>query len=87
MVVRAGGSGVTISVPRSWRKRVGITWGNGGHGVMHSIRIPACGSDSNQGNAYAGGFYLSRSAACVPLVFRVEGRSKTVWFGVGRRCP
>jgi hypothetical protein len=87
MVVRAGAPGVTISVPPSWRTRVGITWGNGGHGVMSSIRIAGCGSDSSKGNAYAGGFYLSRAAACVPLVFRTERRSKTVWFGVGRRCP
>jgi len=87
MVVRAGGPGVTISVPPSWRKRVGITWGSGGHGVMSSIRIAGCGSDTRKGNAYAGGFFLSRSAACVPLVFRTDGQSKKVWFGVGRRCP
>ena len=87
MVVRAGGRAVTISVPQAWRRRVGITWGNGGHGVMSAIRISGCGSDAGKGNAYAGGFFLSRSADCVPLLFQTKGRSKTVWFGVGRRCP
>jgi hypothetical protein len=85
MVVRSGRS-VRITVPPAWRKRVGIVWGNGGLGVFSSIRIAACGSDPSKGNAYAGGFFLRRASECVPLVFRVGGRTQTVRFGVGRRC-
>ena len=85
MVVRSGTS-VTVTVPRPWRNRAAIAWGNGGHGVFSSIRFAACGSDPSTGNAYAGGFFLRRPSACVPLVFRVGSRSQTVRFGVGRRC-
>jgi hypothetical protein len=85
MVVRSGRS-VRITVPQAWRRRVGIVWGNAGHGVFSSIRIAACGSDPSKGNAYAGGFYLRRPSECVPLVFRVGSRSQVVRFGVGRRC-
>jgi hypothetical protein len=87
LVVRSGAKAVTISVPRGWRQRLGIVWGNGGLGVFHTIRLAACPSSPIRGNAYAGGFYLRRPSACVPLVFSVGGRSRTVWFGVGERCP
>lgn len=85
MVVKNGKS-VTITVPMAWRERVGISWGNAGHGVFHTIRIAACGSDPKRGNAYAGGFFLRSSSACVPLVFHAGNRQQKVWFGVGRRC-
>lgn len=85
LVVRSGRS-VGITVPAAWRRRVGVVWGNAGHGVFGSIRIAACGSDPARGNAYAGGFFLRHPSACVPLVFRVGGRSQSVRFGVGRRC-
>ena len=87
LVVRSGAEPLTISVPRAWRTRVGIVWGNGGLGVFHTIRIAACPSSPIRGNAYAGGFFLRRPSVCAPLVFTVGGRSKTVWFGVGARCP
>jgi hypothetical protein len=86
MVVRAGGRPVTVTVPRAWRQRVGISWGNGGHGVFSSIRFNACGSDRTKGNAYAGGFFLRKRSGCVPLVFAAGSRRQTVWFGVGTRC-
>jgi len=84
LVVRASGQAVTVSVPRAWRARVAITWGN--TGIVHSLRIAGCGHDPSQGNAYAGGLYLRSTSACVPLVFSVGTRSSTVRFGVGRRC-
>lgn len=86
MVVRGDGVSVTISVPRTWRARAGISWGNSGHGVMSSLRINGCGTDPTRGNAYAGGFFLRSRAACVPLIFRVGARSATVRFGLGRPC-
>jgi hypothetical protein len=84
MVVK-GGKSVTITVPVSWRQRVGISWGNAGHGVFHTIRMASCGSDAKRGYAYAGGFFLRSASACVPLVFHVGTRQQKVWFGVGRR--
>jgi len=86
LVVRAGSESVTVSVPRAWRSRVAITWGNN-TGIVHTLRIAGCGSDPSVGNAYAGGFYLRSSSACVPLIFGVGKRSATVRFGVGRTCP
>jgi hypothetical protein len=86
LIVRSGPEPVTVSVPVAWRTRAGITWGNGGNGVMSSLRIAGCGTDASRGNAYAGGFFLHARSACVPLVFSVAGRSATVRFGIGRRC-
>jgi hypothetical protein len=85
MVVRARRS-VAITVPSAWRQRVGIAWGNRGHGVFSSIRIAGCNSDPASGSAYAGGFFLRSPSACVPLVFGVGSRKRMVWFGLGRRC-
>ena len=86
MVVQAGVEPVTITVPPALRQRVGIVWGNAGHGVFHSIRIAGCRFGPKRGNAYAGGFFLRRPSLCVPLVFGVGSRQQTVWFGIGRRC-
>jgi len=83
LVIRTGGSPVAVSVPRAWRKRVAITWGN--TGPVGALRIEGCPPPANAWSAYAGGFYV-RSPSCVPLVFRVGHRTATVWFGVGRRC-
>lgn len=85
MVVKSGTS-VTITVPSAWRKRVAISWGNNVHRVFHTIRIAACSRIPKRGYAYAGGFFLRRPSACVPLVLAVGGRRQTVWFGIGRRC-
>jgi len=86
LVVRASGASVTVSVPAAWRRRAAISWGNGGAGRFGSVRIAGCGSDKTTGDAYAGGFYLRSSSACVPLIFTVGTRTQTVRFGVGRRC-
>jgi hypothetical protein len=86
LIVRLDGRAVTVTVPAAWRTRVGITWGNGGNGVLSSLRIAGCGSDPSMGHAFAGGFYLRSPSACVPLVFRVGTQAEIVRFGVGRRC-
>jgi hypothetical protein len=87
MVVR-GGSGppVVVTVPRAWRDRVGIVWGNNQHRVFHTLRFQRCGDDATRGNAYAGGFFLRRPGGCVPLRYTVGARTKLVWFGVVTRC-
>ena len=87
MVVRGGaGTRVTVTVPAAWRTRVAVSWGNAQHSVFHTLHFPRCGIDSAQGNAYAGGFFIRREFDCVPLRYQVGARSKTLWFGVGRRC-
>jgi hypothetical protein len=85
LVVRSGSPTVTISVPRAWRSRVAIVWGNRSV-YAHTLRIARCGSNADVWHGYAGGFYLRSSSACVPLVFRVGRRSTTVRFGVGKPC-
>lgn len=85
LVIRAGTHVVTITVPPQWRTRVAIVWGNNG-GPFQSVRIAGCTGNPHTGNAYAGGFYLRSSSACVPLTFTADGGSTTVRFGIGRRC-
>ncbi len=85
LVVKAGAGPVTVSVAPAWRGRAAIEWGNAGHGPFNSIRLARCANGSG-GYAYAGGFSLRSSPACVPLIFRVGSRSETVRFGLGRRC-
>ncbi len=86
LVVRAGGRAVSISVSPAWRARAGIAWGYGSKGVFDSLRIASCPGPADRGFAYSGGFYLRSKSACLPLVFRVAVRSRTVRFGLGRRC-
>ena len=85
LLVRGDASPVTVTVPEGWRDRVAISWGN--TPAVSSLRIASCGvSALKPWNAYAGGFYLRSSADCVPLDFRVGGRTTSVRFGVGRAC-
>jgi hypothetical protein len=85
LVVRASGEAVIVTVPKIWRRRAAITWGNGIRPVS-SLRIEGCRTSAAIGNAYAGGFFLRSPSACVPLIFSVGKRTVTVRFGVGQRC-
>lgn len=86
LIVRGGSPEVNVSIPASWRNRAAIGWGNSG--AVDSLRIVSCrpSGPRKQWNAYAGGFYLRSRSACVPVIFRVGGRSAIVRFGVGRSC-
>ncbi len=86
LVVRATGQSITVSVPRPWRSRAAITWGVN-TGIVHSLRITGCRGGAAVGSAFAGGFYLSSTSACLPLIFRSGKRTATVRFGIGRTCP
>jgi hypothetical protein len=87
LVVRAGSPQVTVTVPRVWRTRASIAWGNGSAGSHAvSLAIASCAGPVNAGHAYAGGFYLRSASACVPLIFHVGGQHTTVRFGLGKRC-
>ena len=85
LVIKANSPPLDVSVPRRWRKRVTITWGNRGGSALRFASCPSL-SELDEWNAYAGGFYLRSRAACVPLTFRVGQRTATVRFGVGKRC-
>jgi hypothetical protein len=85
LVIRGNSPPVGVSVPARWRSRVAITWGN--TPAVGALRFATCGAGVLDGwNPYAGGFLLRTRSACVPLTFTVGRRSKTVRFGVGRRC-
>ena len=84
MVIRAGRKPVTVTVPKAWRRRVRIGWGNPASPAT-VVRFVACASPRTW-NGYAGGFFLRTRSACVPLVFAVGGRRVTLRFGLGRHC-
>jgi hypothetical protein len=86
LVIRGGSPSVDVLVPRRWRTRVRIGWGDGGGSSLRFASCPPVGQEK-PGNAYAGGFHLRTRSACVPLIFRVGQRTETVRFGIGRRCP
>ncbi len=85
LVVRADSPPVLVRVPRAWRNRVAIGWGNA---AGSTLRIASCPPSSSLGdwNPYSGGFQLRSRAACVPLELHVGGRRAFVRFGVGKRC-
>jgi hypothetical protein len=85
LVVRAGRSPVTVSVPQGWRTRAAISWGNN-KPMVSSLRFSACPTPANVWNAYAGGFFMRSHGACIPLVFQVGDRRQLVRFGIDRRC-
>ena len=86
LAVRGNGPAVVVTVPRAWRGRVAITWGD--VGIVSGLRIAPCSAflPPKVWNAYAGAFYLRSRSACVPLTFRVGQRTKTVRFGLAKRC-
>ena len=84
LVIRANALPVRVTVPRAWRKRVAITWGNSG--TVSGLTVGPCPSPPQVWNAYAGGFYLRARNVCAPLTFTVGARSQTVRFGLGRAC-
>jgi hypothetical protein len=86
LAVRGGGPEVVVTVPKAWRRRVAITWGDSA--IVSRLRIASCSAflPPKVWNGYAGGFYLRSRSACVPLTFRVGRRAKTVRFGLGERC-
>jgi hypothetical protein len=80
VLVRAS-TRVTISIPRTWRRRAAISWGDSG--VVSSLRFAPC--STHRWNAYAGGFYVRRPA-CVPLTIAVGRRVDLVHVGIGTHC-
>jgi hypothetical protein len=86
LAVLGGSPAVVVSVPRPWRNRAAIGWGNL-PGIYTTLRIARCpASTPAPWNAYAGGFFLRSPSDCVPLTLRVGSRSATVRFGLARTC-
>ena len=84
LIIRGDAAPVEISVPKEWRDRAGISWGDGK--IVHSLSFPSCPPYGLPWNAYDGGIYLRTRRACVPLTFKVDGESATLRFGIGTRC-
>jgi hypothetical protein len=83
ITIQAGNRPVRISVPKAWRKRVAISFGVGG--PLSDERFEACSPPPTYWNGYVGSFSVS-APACVPLLIQVGSESRTVRFGIGRRC-
>jgi hypothetical protein len=88
ILIRPGSRPVDLIVPVAWRNRLAIEWGAGGDsgGVASSLRITGCAAYGRKWLGYPGSFHVS-APGCVPLIVRTGGRSQTLHFGVGRRCP
>lgn len=84
MVIRGSTRPVTVTVAPAFARRARIGWGNPAH-PSRAVRFAACPARSVW-NAYAGGFFLRTTSACVPLTFTVGARSATLRFGVGETC-
>jgi len=79
-----GRTSVEATVPKGWRQRLALRWGNSAW--ASSVRILGCKAwPPAEWRAYVGSFKL-RTAACVPLIVRAGGRSTVIWFAVGRAC-
>ncbi len=90
--VKAGREPVDLTVPRFWRDRVTITWGDsGGRQGASVVRILGCEPSPSEEPpnpwwAYPGGFF-AREPLCLPLVVRVGNRRAFVPVAVGKPCP
>ena len=84
-VVRSEQPPFDVSVPKEWRDRVAISFG--GTKPVPALRIPTCPNNGLPWNAFAVVFSLQERTACVPLTVAVGGKSETVRFGLGVRCP
>jgi len=88
---------VQLIVPRAWRNRLSIEWGNSG--LTDHLRVERCPGSEGRGafnseepgphlpwNAWAGGYFVPK-ASCVPLIVKAGGVTRRVRIGVGTRCP
>jgi hypothetical protein len=80
--IRANSPVVLITVPRRWRQRAAISWGNN-IGEVSSLRLASCPRQLGDWNVYAGGFYLRSASGCVPLIFQVGHQTRTLSFSIG----
>jgi hypothetical protein len=83
--VRKGGRDeVEVRIPRKWRSRIAISWGNAAPPVA-SVTFDRC-PGSTKWAGYAGGFFVN-APVCAPFIVRVGQRTQILRVGVGVRCP
>jgi hypothetical protein len=83
--IRANSPAVLVTIPKVWRNRAAIGWGND-VGAVSSLRLLSCPRQQGAWSSYAGGFYLRSAAGCVPVVFETRRKTATVRFAIGRSC-
>jgi hypothetical protein len=83
--IRASSPAVLVTIPKAWRHRAAIVWGNDA-GPGSSLRLLSCPPQQGAWSGYAGGFYLRAASGCVPVVFEIGRRTATVRFAIGRSC-
>lgn len=85
--VRAGRTTISLIVPRRWRTRLAVGWGeNGGPQQASQVRLAGCNLEvGRQWLSYPGGYFLRRPA-CAPLLVRVGTRSARIRLSLGRPC-
>jgi hypothetical protein len=75
-----------LIVPRLWRDRVGLEWGN----TVRTDHLKFTGCPANTPGAkwlaFAGGYYVPKPA-CVPLIVKTPRATQRVRIGVGKACP
>ena len=84
--IRHSPTTVTVSVPKNWRSRVAVGWGNRTI-ILPSIRFSSCtDATSPSWSTYAGGLYLAKRVRCVPLAVSDGRRTATVRIAVDGTC-
>lgn len=83
--IRASSPALLVTIPKEWRHRAAIGWGNDA-GAVSSLRLLSCPRQQGAWSGYAGGFYLRSASGCVPVMFEVGRRTATARFAIGRSC-
>jgi hypothetical protein len=77
-----------VVVPRAWRNRAAVDWGNDGpRRITDHLQVRGCTPVGAHGKwlVYPGGIWVARPA-CVPIVVKTATSSRTVHVSVGARC-
>jgi hypothetical protein len=85
LLVRAG-TEFSIAVPKKWRGRMAIGWGEPPKPSAH-VAVDRCKSlGLGKWIAYPGGYWVDRPA-CAPLVVTAGEERRVVHVGLGATCP
>ena len=84
--VRSGRTPVDLVVPRRWRGRLALGWGDRGPQQASVVHLLGCRPVlGRQWLGYAGGFFL-RAPACVAVDVRVGDKRRRIPLGIGVDC-
>jgi hypothetical protein len=73
---------IVITVPRAWRSRAALAWGN--TGLSSAIRITPCRS-TTPWLVFTGGYYVN-SPTCFPLNISTNGKTRQILVSAARSC-